>query len=125
MGHEQDAQQLSKAGTWWERARVTVLGISILITIITTAYFAGSVQAEIVGKLDSTARIVAEIRDTSKIQGETIHQIAERLSRLETAKESQDNNIRMFWAFEADLKGRVERIEQLILGKPTMREKIR
>jgi hypothetical protein len=114
----------TRTSAWWERARVSVLGLSILITVITTAYLAGQSLTEVSTKIDQTAHTVVEIREGLKGQGMSLANVSDRLSRLETSRDQQAENIRMFWARDwADLKHRVERIEQLILGTPTIKER--
>lgn len=120
---ERLVEAAKKAGAWWERARVTVLGISILVTLLTTSFFAGGTLTSISERVDSTSVAVSAILVKVSNHDTSIAEVSERLAKLETAKDQQAENLRMFWARDwADLK-RVERIEQFVLGKSTMRER--
>lgn len=121
-----------RAAAWWDRAKVTVMGLSIIGAVIGTTFALGATQAEITAQIAALSEKVIETRDTVRAitgrldeHGESIARMSERLGRLETQREEQARNIQLFWAKDwADLKLRVERIEQVILhsGRPSVRD---
>lgn len=122
-----------KAMTWWDRARVTVLGLGILGAVVSTAFVVGSAQSEIMGQLASLSEKVTEVRDTVRVMtgrldehGQAIAAVNERLGKLEVAREEQSRNIALFWARDwTDIRSRVERIEQMLIhaDRPTVRQR--
>lgn len=129
----------SKLATFWERAKVTVIGVSILLTVLTAAYFQGDNQGTIINELSSVKVSLTELKASAsemkseqketntavtKLAGE-LSAVSERTGKLEVFKEAQVEAVRLFWAKDWPfLVRRIEEIEHFIFRQhgPVLRE---
>lgn len=111
-------EKVGKLSVWWERARVTVLGLSIVIAVLSATYVLGSTQSTILEKLASVVESINDVKsDVGKLADDqkgftaNLSDISERTGKLEAKEEARAESIRLFWA--KDWPSLVHRIEEI------------
>ena len=117
-----DEVQMTKLGAWWERARVLVVGASVITSIILGVWTLGTQLRGIEDSVLSLRQTMTSLVEDGKAAHNAVASLSERVGKLEVAREVQSEAIRLFWAKDwADLKSRVERVELRAFGQPEMR----
>lgn len=132
-------EKVGKLAMLWERAKVTVIGVSILLTVLTAAYFQGDNQGTIINELSSVKTSLAELKasfsEMKNEQKETnatvtkladeLGSVSERTGKLEAFMDAQLEAVRLFWHKDwPPLIQRIKDIEDYILRHhgPVLRE---
>lgn len=115
---------VEQARAWWQRWQVIVGALGIVAALIAGVWRLADGQATLqtgVSFIRGTSEDL--VRQATSIN-EGLRDLGVRVTRLETAKEEQARNIMLFWEKDwRDLRARVERIEQKIIGGAQLRER--
>lgn len=112
--------KVGKVSVWWERARVTILGLSIVIAVLSATYVLGSTQSTILEKLASVVESINDVRsDVKKLADDqkeftaSLSNITERTGKLEAKEEARAESTRLFWSKDwPTILNRIEMIER-------------
>lgn len=126
-------QEAVRAATKWDRAKVLVMGITIIGTVLGSTYSIGQAVSEMRSEVSQAVKMLTEIKEKQAESdkkhdntGAILTSFLARLARLEKFEEAITTNTTLFWSKDwADLMSRLERVEKKVLfgDKPEFRER--
>ncbi len=113
----------ARAAAWWDKAKLTVMGLSILVAVLSTTWQLSDTQSNIASQIKAVAESVAEVK--ASVSGLTMkHEDSTKVNavqdaQIEALKEWRDN-------LKPDvllIKQRLMALEQATFGRPYMKER--
>jgi outer membrane murein-binding lipoprotein Lpp len=113
----------ARAAAWWDKAKITVMGLMILGSVLSTTWVLSGTQSEIAGQINQVAESVKELKTSvsglaTKHEDSTKVNAAQdtRLGSLEEWRENLKPDVLL-------IKQRLMVLEQNTFGRPFFKER--
>ncbi len=126
----EDVRHVREVLTFWERARVLVVGASILFSIVTGTWIIndrlGSIDSGlgvVKEQLEAVKQQVSTLSDESRVTRDSLAALTSKAAALDEWKKGRERDADVFWSQHwPAITARLSRLETGLFGIPELRQ---